>query len=169
MFASMALTHLIFWPQTDDASLLLVDRNGEEVGKMPVTEPVRGVDLQRLLPAQFNIAPFGCTAVSLSGNVICGGKGAFDSAVVVERDRPTVEDRLAIIERREKYRQREFEKQQAAIAAARNELAEREQKEREEREKLEQVVEEPETPSRKRGEAVSEAETASKGEDPRGD
>lgn len=137
MFTRNQLAHLVFWATQARAKVDMIDPDGAVVGSTKVTTPLRGSDLARCVPEKFTVEPVGCLVVTLSGDIRVGTRGEFDTAVVTDRDKPSLEERFLRLERRERRRE-----QRERDLAAQNErlLAEREERQNEE------VVEQDETP-----------------------
>lgn len=109
MFDRNKLTHLVFWPDAKNAALNLVDPDGVVCSAIPVREPIFGSAIARAVPNGFAIEPSGCLAVTMSGDIKVTTRGEFDTAVVIERHRPTADERLAALERRALRRERREE------------------------------------------------------------
>lgn len=139
MFDRNQLVHLVLWPNASGAGYRLVDDQGEVIAQVKVTEPVTGAQLAKLVPKGLFIDPTGCTVVTLSGDIRVRTQGQFDTAVVTERSKPSLEERFALLERRERKRE-----QREAALAAENQKMRNAMKAKEKADETAQVVEEPE-------------------------
>lgn len=118
MFARNKMVHWVFWPALKEQSRLeLYGPDGDMIAVWPVKEPIKGDVVARMVPDGHFIEAIKCTVVSMSGRLIVGGKGAFDTVVVTERPVLTMDQRLEALERRERRRERlaqEAERQRQA-------------------------------------------------------
>lgn len=140
MFDRNQLVHLVLWPNASRAGYRLIDGEGEVIAQVKVSEPVTGAALSKVVPKGLFVDPTGCTVVTLSGDVRVRTVGEFDTAVVTERSKPTPEERLALLERRDRKRD-----QREALLVAENAKILEALKERSNADETAQVVEEPET------------------------
>lgn len=104
MFNRNQLAHLVFWPQNAKANYALVNSDGEAVSTVKVSEPILGSLIARTVPQGFHVSVGSVIAVTMSGEVRIGGKAPFDTETVTERSKPTVEERMDMLERRESFR-----------------------------------------------------------------
>lgn len=116
------LVHAVIWPKGNKSNLALIDGEGVIHGRITVEEPLRGSDLAKMIPDGLWLDPQNCTVISMSGELLVNTKAPFDTAVVTERAETSLEQRLAMLERRERRRE------------------ERERKNREENERLRQQI-----------------------------
>lgn len=123
MFERDELLHLVFWPKGDVSSGLdVLNKEGEVLGGFPIVKPMRGFDLQRLVPGGYCIKPFGCAVFGLAGALVTITETPFDSAVVTEKREETFEDRFAKLEgrvRRAEQREAKLAKQNSDLLAER--------------------------------------------------
>lgn len=96
------LTHLVLWPTGRKAKISLIDADGVTWGETTVDAPVVGSELVRKVPDGMYVECEGLNAVSMAGQPLYGGRGAFDTKVVTERAERTTEEKLDLILRRQK-------------------------------------------------------------------
>jgi hypothetical protein len=118
------LVHAVIWPVTADAQYNLVAMETVEIkgeptvkevilGEVPVTAPVRGSDLAKMIPDGCCVKYDGCTVVKLTGDILVRTVAPFDTAVVTEKAQMSMEERMQRLELRERRRgQREKEREQ---------------------------------------------------------
>lgn len=125
MIGRNKLTHAVVWPNAKNANVALVDSDGTVVGEVSVKYPLMGSELAKRVPEGYTVQPTGCNIVSMSGRLVVGTRGVFDTAVVTERPEITFEERLARMERREANREKALARARERAARLEAKLAER--------------------------------------------
>lgn len=127
MLTKQNLVNAVIWPNGPKAAIALFDTSdeggGEQVALVPITVPKEGREIAKMIPEGFSVDVEECTVVKLSGPIIKGTKGKFDTAVVTERPEVTFEDRMARLERITLRREKAQKARMAELEAAAEELA----------------------------------------------
>ena len=106
MLTKNRLVHAVIWPNGEKPEITLTDKEGVIQSYMRVRGPMRGDELSRMIPDGFIVDVHDCSVVNLSGKILVGGVGEFDTSVVTEKATLSFEERMNRLERIERRRQR---------------------------------------------------------------
>lgn len=105
MISRKELTFATLFPnlvaKTSDPRIGLIGPDGEQVAVWRLSEPTKGDALARLIPDGFTVELVDITGLAIGGSY-AATRIPFDTTVQTERSAVTVEDRLAMLETRER-------------------------------------------------------------------
>jgi len=123
MLSRKELNHAVLWPNGTKAAYSLVSSDGEVVATVPLTVPVKGSELVRLMPDGFGVTLNNATLVFKEG-AYTNERQPFDTVVVTERREVTMDERLARLEMRDANRQKALIEAKRSAQLAEKRLAE---------------------------------------------